>query len=594
MLLYFNDIKSRLFKQGSRLLLCMLFLLLLSHLFYVESRMAYIYYDEIWMSRWLSCFYIIAILLLFFKPATILVYTFFDGFAVGLFLIILLRSGMWSAASIELAQLKNYFLIILLPFFINNLIRNELLGQKAMLVTLIVISTCTVFFSLYMYSDSAANSVVGNFRNPNLLSAYLSLLFPVNLFYLLKKKSSVTTISIGLLSGINSVLIIGIVLLNNSRNALAAIVITMLCFLFIYLLRKGIRFLRLKNAIIGIGALLVLFTASNYLYHSKKASADGRWVIHKITLQGIMDAPIMGHGFNSFKKLYPLYQEAYLKQKIVSAELDLIDNTTHAFNEYLQLAFELGLLVLGGFLGLIFYFLRSILKDSTGPYQSLLLSLVLALLFSSFFYNMFHAYELTLMALIQLSVFIPFKSRPFRQPFMGKPAIAFLLLLLLVFQWQFAEKRAKAQFYWWKANEEINPGMVMMQYMQRAANALSNNPDYLYNLGAMEYKMNRWKESLESLSRAEANSSHTNLFLYKGNVYRALQKNDSALLYYQKASGILPHLFIPKNKIMMLQLRMGDTVVAKQLAAKIKSMKIKIPSQSVTQIKRNADKILSY
>ena len=60
-------------------------------------------------------------------------------------------------------------------------------------------------------------------------------------------------------------------------------------------------------------ALLIAFLtiAGAALYQFKKGSADGRWLIWKVSADMIKDKPILGHGFDGFIANYMDYQSAY-------------------------------------------------------------------------------------------------------------------------------------------------------------------------------------------------------------------------------------------------------------------------------------------
>lgn len=74
-----------------------------------------------------------------------------------------------------------------------------------------------------------------------------------------------------------------------------------------------------KSIIIRTGSLLILICLCTYLisglYSYKKDSADGRILIWKISLEMVKDKPILGYGFDGFRKNYMNYQAAYLQEK---------------------------------------------------------------------------------------------------------------------------------------------------------------------------------------------------------------------------------------------------------------------------------------
>jgi O-antigen ligase len=89
-------------------------------------------------------------------------------------------------------------------------------------------------------------------------------------------------------------------------------------------------------------------------------SAGGRFEIWKVGWQIFSDAPIQGHGFNSFSQEFrPYYDDSGLTGSFHVAE------SKHAHNAYVQLATELGLIGLGVFIAMamnLFYRAVQLLK----------------------------------------------------------------------------------------------------------------------------------------------------------------------------------------------------------------------------------------
>ena len=78
------------------------------------------------------------------------------------------------------------------------------------------------------------------------------------------------------------------------------------------------------------------------MYFYKKASADGRLLIWKVSLGIVKDEPLKGLGFDNFKSAYMRYQAEYFKRNTDLEEQNLADNVWYAFNEPLQLIVENG------------------------------------------------------------------------------------------------------------------------------------------------------------------------------------------------------------------------------------------------------------
>jgi len=147
-----------------------------------------------------------------------------------------------------------------------------------------------------------------------------------------------------------------------------------------------------KSIIIRTGSLLILICLCTYLisglYSYKKDSADGRILIWKISLEMVKDKPILGYGFDGFRKNYMNYQAAYLQEKQLPETINnLADDNHHAFNEFLRIIIEqgiIGVIILFIFLTTIGYTIYKY-KLYIDTVSRTIISCLTALLFFSFF-----------------------------------------------------------------------------------------------------------------------------------------------------------------------------------------------------------------
>lgn len=58
---------------------------------------------------------------------------------------------------------------------------------------------------------------------------------------------------------------------------------------------------------------MIVIPLSSQLYNAKKASADGRKLIWKLSAQMIPEKPLTGYGYGFFEKEYNLHQANYIK-----------------------------------------------------------------------------------------------------------------------------------------------------------------------------------------------------------------------------------------------------------------------------------------
>lgn len=219
--------------------------------------------------------------------------------------------------------------------------------------------------------------ITGTFNNPGPLGIYLSIGFPVFLLYCIEKWKTLKSIPkfICFLSGI--ILISGIILCNSRTTYLSLIIIVLY---LIYTKKTVLTHLvnRYKKIYLPISIVVVTVTLIG-LYLYRPLSADARLLIWRVSSEIAIEKPITGHGINSFSSLYMPAQADYFKKHPDSIFKDVSNNHFQAFNEYLHLLFEQGIVGLLIFsLIIIFAFKYSNLL----PIKAGLISLLICSAFS--------------------------------------------------------------------------------------------------------------------------------------------------------------------------------------------------------------------
>ena len=101
-----------------------------------------------------------------------------------------------------------------------------------------------------------------------------------------------------------------------------------------------------------------------FLWHIKRDSALGRLLLWKISALAIADAPILGNGnfaaaYGTAQEDYFAYNDAPISEKLAAGAPD------YAFNEYLQIGVEYGLLVLIFELLILGFVIRKSYREKT-------------------------------------------------------------------------------------------------------------------------------------------------------------------------------------------------------------------------------------
>lgn len=171
--------------------------------------------------------------------------------------------------------------------------------------------------------------------------------------------------------------------------------IILLCFIYKYKLIKCFRENRRWLILLLITFLIttVIYSSDNPLnkspitvvqraattFDKSDTSINTRLLIWKTTLNMIKDNPLFGSGIGTFKINYQNYQADYLQENPENIKYWIKAGEAH--NEYLQIWAELGIIGLGIFLLIIYFYYKLMLsflkKDKDGPKRLIVLGMLL-------------------------------------------------------------------------------------------------------------------------------------------------------------------------------------------------------------------------
>ena len=464
--------------------------------------------------------------------------------------------------------------------------------------TLPIIEGLCEFFSIIPTFDKQF-LVCGGLMNPGAYANFIATIFPFTLAILLYKKSSLNFISIWAI--VNIVITIAIIIITNSRTAWIAIIISSI-FLLIHKTRisKSINtFLKSKwKLMLSIILISIFVFLSTFLYNYKKNSADGRLLVWKISTMSIKDKPILGHGFNSFYNTYNTKQESYFRNYNGNDNL-LAADATFAFNDFIQIALELGILGLILFLLMIIYSLRN---NNISAYsnkfiligtKSCIISLIICALFSYPLKTGPNILLLYIFFAVISSQISPLKKFTIPSNILKVLIVTFLLIfsyvgynLYLNFSFRYYWKMANISFEHRDYTKSLN-------LYEKIKFKLNDNFEFLFNYGTVLSINRNYIESINYLELAKQIHTKYDLYINLANSYENIDKYNEAETNYLHASYLIPHKFTPKYNLLKLYIKSGQFEKAKLIANIIVKMPIKVYSQQVGQIKNEALKYLN-
>lgn len=441
---------------------------------------------------------------------------------------------------------------------------------------------------LYGFTPSQHNhfDLTGSFFNPGPYSGFLVAILPLALHYTLTTKKAFQ-----IASSLILILLIIVLPATMSRGAwLAAIAGCSLVMGYHYHLGQHLAILYKKHPITcslsSIGFTLIIITLLTSAYLLKKDSADGRVLIWKVSSTIISQHPLTGVGFGNFAGPYGEAQAAYFSTGKASSQEEMVaDIPEFAFNEFVQITTETGIIGLLLFLRIIFSVLRNVLRSRVREQAGWIGSLIALLVFSCF------SYPFSILPL--LIVFTLLLAQSNLSAFPPSPrwftGIFYLLLLLPVYFLASDKKIQENAYKRWKNNQFL----FNMQLYERTLNdyrelypLLKEQSTFLFEYGQCLSKTDQPEESNRILQEAAHLSADPMIQNIMGKNYQAQQQYPEAEKAYLQASSMVPNRLYPLYLLAKMYKEKGDIEKAIATAHLVLQKNPKVSSLATKEIKR--------
>lgn len=431
-----------------------------------------------------------------------------------------------------------------------------------------------------VFSATSDFSVVGNFDNPAGYASMLAFSTPF-VFYFLNTSSR--PIEKYIARGVYVTVFIAI-MLSGSRTAMVAIIGVSL----LYVIKRHKRILFRPALWKKAAVFLLISVAISGLYWIKKDSADGRMLIWRCTWDMIKEKPLFGHGYNSFKAEYMLYQASYFKQNPDSNFVLLADNVKHPFNEFLLLIAEFGLMVFL-LLGLLAAsIVRIYLKQRKEEQFTLLLVLLAVCIFSCFSYPFKYPFTWLIVGVClgSLSALSCPNDTKSKRPWTSWLSIPILSGILLYFTLKdiYYERR------WFKVVNDAATGRDMTYEYGLLYPHFTGNVYFMYNHAVELSRTGRLDQSLKIITMCEERMNDYDVQMLKADDYSKLRQFHKAKASYMLALQMCPNRFMPLYGLVNVYDSLRQSELAMELAREIIDKPVKVPSGAVTAIKMKMQK----
>lgn len=437
---------------------------------------------------------------------------------------------------------------------------------------------------LHFISQIDGGLLTGSFDNPAGLAACIVLTFPFSLYTLrdtggLKKWIALFAI---LLSSV-------VLLLSRSRAGILSLVVIL--GLWAYYETSLFSSFRLqakrKKRIACFIALLVVMSV---LYFLKVNSANGRLLIWQISLSMVVNKPWTGYGYGGFLAHYMPTQGRFFSRNPEHVFAILADNTSHAFNEYIEIVVNYGILGLLIVLGYISFLLNSYCKRPAAYKCPAVYGLIALAVFSMFSYPFEYPF-IWLMTGVFTCILTGDDNKQIKIPrFLNVPLASILFIVvgpLLKQKWVDERK-------WYHiaqlsmsghTNEMIGEYEQLYERMRTEGLFLYNYAAELSLIHKYEYSNRILMECMDYFNDADVqlllayNSAELNNFIQAEN-------------FYKRAAAMCPCRFVPLYRLFQMYCDNGDTINAIGMAHQIVNKKVKISSPLITRIRFEAKEYL--
>ncbi len=506
-------------------------------------------------------------------------------------------------------QFITLVLLAMLYFIIKHVIKDELILKCLISVFVIAGLFQGVFGLLQLYGYIPSNNryfkITGSFGNPDALAGYIVSVIPFafGMFNICKNDKNFDKYfkNIGLAAFL--VLSLGLAASRIRGGWLAALIGCGFIYynkykneILNYTKRK---FILVSSLIVGFMALGVLII---FLFSLKPDSANGRFLIWKISTGIIEENPIFGIGFDRFATEYNNYQADYfVSGKGNDYEKIIASNVNRGHNEYIEIFAELGIIGVFLFFIILYKVFKSpnVLVNPNIENKFIVLSkasliAICVFSFTSFPFHILPTYInffflLALVSTHQKSIYNINLSEKYY-----KTAIVPVIILAIVI--------ASNSFKQYKSYQSWNEGVYLSytgnyfaseRIFSEIYRYLKNNGEFILNYGGTLSLAGKHKEAIELLEEAKNKFTDPTLCSTLGNSYLSVGNYARAEANYLHAVNMIPHKFYPKYLLVKYYDRMGKGGKALLLAKELLEMKEKVPSQAVEEIKREMKYFIS-
>lgn len=528
-------------------------------------------------------------------------------------------------------EIKFYLLLFLGAFYmcIKILLQYVKSARTILPVFLVAVGLAESVVGLrqlygFDHSHHGLYRITGDFFNPGPFSGFVALTVPLAVYYALsfwekaearvqqiqasfsrkallvsvrqtvwhEKNVYILIVGISILNIVAALLVIPAAMSRSAWFAITAGVLVVLASRYGLYGRATTFFRRNKKrgVLISVAAIIIAASAFAGVYNLKRGSADGRLFLWKVASGAIAEKPVFGYGLGNFAGAYGQAQYGYFILGVDEKEAMTADCPAYAFNEFIQIGVEQGIVGLLLFLGIIIIAVASCIK-SQGK-TGVLGAIVAVLVFG------FTSYPLSVLPICIAFVTLLALSNGENNNFVLPKVVFVAISIILAGSCIYFTARIKPLRQAYRSLRVLTMTAQYNQYdyskdFQELISYLNKNYKFMFSYGKALAAQNKFDESSGVLIKGASSSSDPMFYNLIGNNYLALGETEKAEEYYWKAYYTLPNRLYPLYLLTKLYHETGQDEKAKEIAMRLLEKEPKVMSTAVREMKDYARKIMS-
>ena len=508
---------------------------------------------------------------------------------------------------------KWVILLLLLPLYFGfrYILQDSKYCMNTLLFFLLITGLVEAFWGLsqlYGFSKSYNNlfAMTGSFFNPGPYAGYLALVLPLAVHYgltdyrIFGRKWNRRYWQFYIRGGLSLLTIVCIALILPPAMSRAAWIAAIVGSIYTVCAYYNMRHKRKKNIrqmvpgkwkYIGIFMLCILLLGAYFL---KKDSADGRWLIWKVSARVIAQYPL-GVGLGNFSGSYGEQQAEYFASGAGSTqEQNVAGNPDYCFNEYIQICVELGILGLLLFTSIVYLALYRGIKLKRYAAVS---SLGALLIFAAMSYPFNVLPFVIVFVFLLTSCFSDAKSSiPVKLAGRYSTIVVFGILLIVAVAGSYSRISTFRAYKDWYSIIFINTNRLPINPLLLSSEIypeLKHEKNFVFHYAGILQDDGQYEESNRVLQQGMKIFCDPMLYNMAGINYQLMRDYAVAELCFRKAANIVPNRLFPYYLLAKLYVEMELHERACEMAKIVLTKEPKVDSPAVSEMREEMNRLIN-